>query len=133
MDKMLPDLQASFACEDVRVEAGGAHTIVGIMNFVGAPQFPVRLLKFCIWTRWCSGQGTYTQTTRLVRPDQITIMNQAVTPFKLEHEESHATNVNFFAGLEFPEPGVYEIEILLDNVMRLRYPLPFGLVKPPNA
>ena len=27
LDRMIPDLQASFACEDVRVEASGAHTI----------------------------------------------------------------------------------------------------------
>jgi hypothetical protein len=40
LERMIPDLQASFACEDVRVEASGAHTIVGIVNFIGAPRCP---------------------------------------------------------------------------------------------
>ncbi len=48
MNRMIPDLQASFACEDVRVEASGAHTIVGIVNFIGAPKLPIHIIKLCV-------------------------------------------------------------------------------------
>jgi hypothetical protein len=120
---MIPDLQASFACEDVRVEASGSHTIIGIINGIAAPSVPIRVLKFCIWTRWCSGSGRFTQLTRVVRPDEFTQLVSATTQFQLGNEDSHVTNVNIFAGVEFPEEGIYHIEILLDDVLKLRYPI----------
>ncbi len=119
---MIPDLQASFPCEDVRVEATGSHTIVGIINGITAPNFPVRLMKFCIWTRWCSGSGNFKQTTRLLNPEEKPIAF-VETPFMLDDEESHVVNVNVFAGVEFFAPGTYHIEILLDGELTLRYPL----------
>lgn len=129
---MIPDLQASFACEDVRVEASGSHTVVGILNGIGAPNLPVRVLKMCVWTRWCSGMGEYEQKTRLVQPDEVTVMAQAVTHFKLNHEDGHVTNVNIFAGMEFKEEGIYHVEILLNDGLRLRYPLRVQQVQLPQ-
>ena len=70
LDRMIPDLQASFACEDVRVEASGAHTIVGIVNFIGAPKLPIQIIKLCVWTRWSSGIGQFEQVTRIIAPDE---------------------------------------------------------------
>ena len=64
IDRMIPDLQASFVCEDVRVEASGAHTIVGVVNFIGAPSLPIQVIKLCVWTRWSSGVGQFEQVTR---------------------------------------------------------------------
>ena len=55
LNRMIPDLQASFACEDVRLEASGSHSIVGIINFIGAPSLPIQVIKLCVWTRWSSG------------------------------------------------------------------------------
>src|SRR5471032_2046743 len=100
-ERMIPDLQAPFACEDVRVEASGAHTIVGIIDFLGAPALPIQILKLCVWTRWSSGIGQFEQETRLVAPDEETILATATTQFRLENENSHTTNVNIFSGLQF--------------------------------
>lgn len=127
---MIPDLQASFACEDVRVEASGGHSIVGILNGIGAPALPVRLLKFCIWTRWCSGSGRFSQRTRIICPDEETTLAQATTEFSLGDQDSHVTNVNIFGGLEFAEDGIYHIEIILDEELKLRYPLRVFIPKP---
>lgn len=120
---MIPDLQASFVCEDVRVEASGAHTIVGIINGISTPAVPFRVLKICVWTRWCSGNGRFTQVTRVISPDEETELAKATTQFMLDDEAGHAINVNVFAGLEFAIEGAYHIEILLDDELRLRYPL----------
>lgn len=120
---MIPDLQASFACEDVRVEASGAHSIVGIVNFIGAPSLPIRILKLCIWTRWSSGLGNFEQTTRLMAPDEETIMVEAKTKFILTDEENHTTNVNIFGGMEFTQAGSHHVEIFLDDELKLRFPL----------
>jgi hypothetical protein len=123
LDRMIPDLQASFACEDVRVEASGAHTIVGIVNFIGAPTLPIQVIKLCIWTRWSSGIGQFEQVTRLIAPDEETVLASATTQFQLGNEESHTTNVNIFGGLQFREAGAHHIEILLDGELKLHYPM----------
>jgi hypothetical protein len=120
---MIPDLQASFACEDVRVEASGAHTIVGIVNYIGAPTLPIQIIKLCVWTRWSSGVGSFVQTTRLVGPDEETVLAEATTEFRLGNEESHTTNVNIFGGVQFKQVGAHHIEISLDREMKLRFPL----------
>jgi hypothetical protein len=127
---MIPDLQASFACEDVRVEATGAHTIIGIVNYIGAPTLPIQVIKLCVWTRWSSGVGSFTQTTRLVGPDEETVLAEAATEFRLGNEESHTTNVNIFGGVQFAQVGAHHVEILLDGEMKLRFPL--RVVLPPT-
>ncbi len=123
LERMIPDLQASFACEDVRVEASGAHTIVGIVNFIGAPKLPIQVIKLCVWTRWSSGIGQFTQETRIIAPDEETVLATASTEFQLGNEESHTTTVNIFGGLMFREPGAHHIEILLDGELKLHYPM----------
>jgi hypothetical protein len=127
---MIPDLQASFVCEDVRVEASGAHTIVGIVNFIGAPTLPIQVLKLCIWTRWSSGVGEFEQVTRLIAPDEETVLVTASRTFRLDNEESHTTNVNIFGGLQFKEAGAHHVEILLDGELKLHYPMRVILVQP---
>jgi hypothetical protein len=131
IQRMIPELQASFACEDVRVEASGSHSIVGIINFIGAPALPIQLIKLCIWTRWSSGIGQFGQTTRIVGPDEETVLAMAMTDFQLTHEESHTTNVNVFGGIQFKQPGAHHVEIILDGEMRLRFPL--RVMLPPES
>ena len=133
LERMIPDLQASFACEDVRVEASGAHSIVGIVNFIGAPSLPIQVIKLCVWTRWSSGVGEFEQITRLVGPDEMTVLATATTQFRLGNEESHTTNVNIFGGLQFTEPGAHHVEILLDGEMKLRFPLRVILPPAPST
>jgi hypothetical protein len=129
---MIPDLQASFACEDVRVEASGAHTIVGVVNFIGAPKLPIQVIKLCVWTRWSSGVGQFEQVTRLIAPDETTVLGTATTQFQLGNEESHTTNVNIFGGLLFKEAGAHHVEILLDGELKLHYPLRVIVMPPPQ-
>lgn len=132
LDRMIPDLQASFACEDVRVEASGAHTVVGIVNFIGAPSLPIQIIKLCVWTRWSSGVGQFDQVTRVVGPDEVTVLATAETQFQLGNEESHTTNVNIFGGLQFTEAGAHHVEIVLDGELKLRFPMRV-IVMPPQA
>jgi hypothetical protein len=129
LNRMIPDMQASFVCEDVRVEASGAHTIVGVVNFIGAPTLPIQVIKLCVWTRWSSGVGQFEQVTRLVAPDEETVLAVAKTEFHLSNEENHTTNVNIFGGLQFKEAGAHHVEILLDGELKLHYPLRVVLVQ----
>ncbi len=130
-ERMIPDLQGSVACEDVRVEASGAHTLVGVVNFIGAPALPIQVIKLCIWTRWASGIGEFEQRTRVIGPDEETVLAEAVTAFQLGNEESHTTNVNIFGGMQFTQAGAHHVEISLDGEMKLRFPI--RVMLPPSA
>jgi len=125
---MVPDLQCSLVCEDVRIEAAGSNTLVGVINTINAPQFPIRLLKLCVFTRWCSGEGSFMQTTKVLNQDEE-IMVMTDTNFHLAGGEHHATNVAVFGGVEFTQSGNYPVEILLDGELELRYSIQVHLAE----
>ena len=58
-DAILPDLQGCVLCEDVRCEYNGMQTLVGVVNVIPAQSLPINCLRLCIWSRWCSGSGTF--------------------------------------------------------------------------
>lgn len=52
--RILPDLQCSLLCEDVRHEANGNFILIGVISFVRVPQLPVTALKLCLFNRWAA-------------------------------------------------------------------------------
>src|SRR5690606_6721000 len=72
-----PDLQASVLCEDVRQEINGMQTLVGVLNVVPAPVVPIGVIKLCLWSRWCSGLGDFTQYSRIVGPDDRSVVAES--------------------------------------------------------
>ena len=121
---VLPDLQASVLCEDVRQELNGLQTLVGVINVLPTPALPVGLLKLCIWTRWCNGIGKFRQTSRILNSEEIEVVAESHIDFELKELEGYVTNVNLFTGVQFKQFGVHHVEILLDSELVLRYPLP---------
>lgn len=130
---VLPDLQAALLCEDVRLEVSGSNTLVGVLNMIAVPVVPFRVLKLCIFTRWGNGQGSYVQKVRILTPTNEDPIAQSDTPFKLANDETHATNVALFGGLEFKEAGDYPVEIVLNGDLRSRFFLRVMQVKPKNS
>jgi len=129
--RILPDLQCSLLCEDVRPEASGNFIIVGVIGFVRVPQLPVTAYKLCVFNRWTAGFGQFTESVRLIAPDQTTVLRKGQVKFALQDPTHHATNVTVFPQVEFTGAGVYYIEVLVDEVMKIRFPLPVALVQPP--
>jgi hypothetical protein len=123
-DNLLPDLQASILCEDVRQEVNGLQTLVGVINILPTPAVPVALLKLCIWTRWCGGLGKFRQISRILGVEEVQIMAESQIDFELKEFEGTVTNVNVFAGVQFQQYGLHHVEIILDNELVLRYPIP---------
>jgi hypothetical protein len=121
---VLPDLQASLICEDVRQEVNGMQTLVGIINVIPARVLPVALLKLCVWTRWCGGIGRFRQTSRILGVDEEKVLAESQIEFELKELESHVTNVNLFTGVQLQQYGVHYVEILLEKELRIRYPFP---------
>lgn len=130
--RILPDLQCSLLCEEVRQEANGNFFIIGVINFLPVPQLPIVAGRLCVFNRWTAGIGNFNQTIRFVAPDQMTVLRKAEMKFELKEAAAHATNVMMFANVEFKAPGTYFIEVIVDEVMKLRYPVPVVLTPPPN-
>lgn len=129
--RILPDLQCSLMCEDIRQEATGNFILVGVINFIRVPQLPVVAFKLNIFNRWTAGVGQFTESTRLIAPDQTTVLRKGEVRFALQDAALHATNVSVFGQVEFKVPGTYFVEVLVDDVMKLRYPIPV-IVAPPQ-
>jgi hypothetical protein len=129
--RILPDLQCSLLCEEVRQEVTGNFFLIGVINFIRVPQVPVVAFKLSLFNRWTAGLGQFTETARLVAPDQTTVLRKGEVKFVLQDAALHATNVTLFGQVEFKTAGTYFVEVLVDDVMKLRYPVPV-IVAPPN-
>jgi len=128
--RILPDLQSSLLCEDVRQEISGNFILVGIIAYVRVPKLPITAMKVCVFNRWTAGVGQFTEIVRLIGPDQTTVLRKSEVKFGLKNASHNATNVTVFTQLEFGHEGVFYVEILVDDVMKLRFPLPVMIVKP---
>ena len=58
--RILPDLQSSLMCEEVRQEANGNFFLIGVISFIRVPQLPVVAFKLSVFNRWTAGVGPMT-------------------------------------------------------------------------
>jgi hypothetical protein len=130
--RILPDLQCSLMCEEVRQEANGNFFLIGVISFIRVPQLPVMAFKLSVFTRWTAGVGQFVETSRFIAPDQTTVLRKGEVKFGLQDANLHATNVTIFSQVEFKVAGTYYVEVLVDDVMKLRYPVSVVLTPPPN-
>jgi hypothetical protein len=129
--RILPDLQCSIICEDIRQEMNGNFILVGVLNYINVPQLPVTALKLCFFNRWTAGFGQFNETVRLIGPDQTTLLRKSELKFALQDVNLHATNVTVLGQVKFETAGAYYVEVLVDDVMKLRFPLVVNIVQPP--
>jgi hypothetical protein len=130
--RILPDLQCSLLCEDVRQEVTGNFMLAGILGVVRVPQLPVTVLRLFVFNRWTAGVGQFVESVRLLAPDQTTVVKHGQVRFTLQDAAHHMTNVSLLTQVQITAAGVYVVEILVDEVMKLRYPLPVVVVPPPT-
>jgi len=130
--RILPDLQCSLLCEDVRQEVTGNFILIGVISNLRVPQLPVTAFKLLLFNRWAAGFGEFRETARLIAPDQTTVLRQVEAKFALREVTQNVTNVSFWGQIKFEFPGAYFFEVLVDDVMKLRFPLVIT-VAPPEA
>jgi len=130
--RILPDLQCSLVCEEVRQEANGNLFLIGVLNLIRVPQLPIGIGRLCILNRWTAGIGQFNDSVRLIAPDQTTVVSQSSLKFELRDPAQAATGVMLFTNLKIETAGTYYIEVLVDDVMKLRYPLPVVVTPPPT-
>ena len=128
--RILPDLQCSLLCEDIRQEANGNFILVGILTLIRVPKLPVVAMRLCLFNRWTAGVGQFTEGVRLIAPDQTTVIRKSEVKFAMKDPSANATTVTVFGNVEFNQPGSYFIEVIVDDVMKLRYPVTVFIVPP---
>jgi hypothetical protein len=126
--RILPDLQCSLVCEQVRQETSGSFILIGVINVIQVPQLPVVAPQLLIFNRWVAGIGQFNQTVRLIAPDMKTVLGQNSGKLALDGPGSIAINVTVLQNVKFETAGAYYLEVLVDDVMKLRYPLPVVVV-----
>ena len=119
-------------CEEVRQEVNGNLFLIGVVNVVRLPQLPIVAGRICIFNRWAAGIGAFNETVRLIAPDQTTVISKCELKFELRDPALSATNVTFFGQVKFEVAGTYYMEVLVDDVMKLRYPVPVVLAPMPG-
>jgi hypothetical protein len=132
-NNILPDIQFSILCEDVRREMNGMFTAVGVVSAIPIPQAPFPIFKLFLVNRWICGVGQFLETVRLLAPDGTTVLRKSDIRFGLKDSTQSSTNVTFLGQLQIPAAGLYQIEVLVNDVRRLRFPLPVVLVQPPPS
>ena len=130
--RILPDLQCSLLCEEVRQEVNGNLFLIGVVNVIRLPQLPLVAGRICVFNRWTAGIGQFGETVRLIAPDQTTVISKSELKFELRDPAMSATNVTFFGQVKFETAGTYYVEVLVDDVMKLRYPVPVVVQPLPN-
>lgn len=130
--RILPDLQCSVLCEDIRQEANGNFILLGVLNAIVLPQVPVTAGRMMFFNRWTAGYGRFKETIRLIGPDQSTVLAKRELNFELPHPSAHAINVPLLQNVTLSAPGTYFVEVLVDDVMKIRFPLNVAVLPPQN-
>ncbi|HEX4119995.1 MAG TPA: hypothetical protein VH619_05145 [Verrucomicrobiae bacterium] len=130
--RILPDLQCSLLCEDVRQEITGNPILIGVIGVIRVPMLPVAAGKLCLFNRWTAGVGQFTESVRLIAPDQTTVLQKTERKFALQDPTQSSTTVAVWVQVKFEAAGTYYVEVMVDDVMKLRFPIPLVVVPPPG-
>ncbi len=119
-----PDLQFSIVCDSIRREDNGKLMFIGIFEVIGAKTFPAKHHQLFIANRWIKGTGKFTEKTRIINAkDNKPIVETKEVSFELKTIDSAHTVVSKFLNMVFPEPGKYQVEILLNGEILRYYPI----------
>lgn len=125
-------LHYTILCEDVRLEISHKLSLMGIFYGIQVPQCPVTLLKMVVLNHW-SGEGNYLSEVRIVTADRSTpIAISQPSPFEIP-VDGFSDNVTIFANLNFPAPGNYLVQTLINSNLFSEQTLSVTLVGQPVA
>jgi hypothetical protein len=113
-----PRLQLVYTicCDDVRLEVGNKLSLMGVFHQIVVQQFPVTLLKFAVVSQW-RGEGSHLSEVRILTPDRRRpIVMAEPSPFEVT-PGGVANNISFFFNVEFPAPGRYRVQTLIDSTL----------------
>ena len=103
-------------CDDVRLEVGNKLSLMGVFHQIIVQHFPVTVMKFAVVTQW-RGEGRHLSEVRILSEDrQQPIVIADPAPFEIA-PGGVANNISFFFNVEFPAPGTYRVQTLVDSTL----------------
>ena len=103
-------------CDDVRLEVGNKLSLMGVFHQVAVQRFPVTLMKFAVVSQW-RGEGSHLSEVRIMSPDRRQpIVIADPSPFDVT-PGGVANNISFFFNVEFPAPGIYRVQTLINSTL----------------
>jgi hypothetical protein len=101
-------------CDDVRLEVGNKLSLMGVFHQIIVQHFPVTVMKFAVVTQW-RGEGRHLSEVRILSEDrQHPVVLAEPSPFEIV-AGGVANNISFFFNVEFPAPGRYRVQTLIDS------------------
>jgi|SRR5215203_4065718 len=101
-------------CDDVRLEVGNKLSLMGVFHQIMVQHMPVTVMKFAVVTQW-RGHGRHLSEVRILTADrQHPVVLAEPSPFEVMHG-GVANNISFFFNVEFPAPGLYHVQTLIDS------------------
>lgn len=108
------ELVYTLFCDDVRLEVGNKLSLMGVFHQIVVHQFPVTLMKFAVVSQW-RGEGRHLSEVRILTGDrQQPVVLSEPSPFEVA-PGGVANNISFFFNVEFPAPGKYRVQTLVDS------------------
>ena len=119
-------------CDDVRLEVGNKLSLMGVFHQVAVQRFPVTLMKFAVVTQW-RGEGSHLSEVRVMTPDRKQVVVSAdPAPFEVM-PGGIANNISFFFIVDFPAPGRYRVQTLINSTLADEQELTLIHVDPTGA
>jgi hypothetical protein len=110
------ELMYTLFCDDVRLEVGNKLSLMGVFHQIVVQRFPVTLMKFAVVSQW-RGEGRHLSEVRILSGDrQRPVMLSEPSPFEVA-PGGVANNISFFFNVDFPAPGVYRVQTLIDSTL----------------
>src|SRR5919107_4276041 len=111
-----PQLAYTVFCDDVRLEVGNKLSLMGVFHQIMVQHFPVTVMKFAVVTQW-RGEGRHLSEVRILTDDgQHPVVLAEPSPFEVAGG-GVANNISFFFNVEFPRPGRYRVQTLIDSTL----------------
>jgi hypothetical protein len=103
-------------CDDVRLEVGNKLSLMGVFHQIMVQHYPVTVMKFAVVTQW-RGEGRHLSEVRILSEDgQRPVVLAEPSPFEVVLG-GVANNISFFFNVEFPAPGRYRVQTLIDSTL----------------
>ena len=116
-----PFLQYCVICDAVGEAPGSKDVYVGVFDQILRPTV---LPQFAIVVRWIDGIGTFKQSLRILNPRLEPLVPPVEQEFTMANRITPFTIRNMFGNIQFEQPGVYWVELHLNDEREAAIPLP---------
>jgi hypothetical protein len=128
-DRIKPSLSFTILCDDVRQEAGGKISIMGLFENIYATKFPAVHPRIAIVNEWVDGKGDFDLKLKILSPDRKVVVRETSSRIKLNDVHYRHRDISIHLNIELKVPGNYWIESFLDGELINSIPLKVSHVK----